>query len=380
MPARVLFVDDDPLLLRALCRAFRGRFEVLTATSGHEALDLLLDSPPVSVIVADMGMPGMDGVELLQEVKSLSPDTVRIMLTGQGDQLTAIEAVNGGSVFRFLTKPCDMAALGAMVEAGIRQYDLVTSDRVLLEQTLSGSIQMLVDLLSVFDPRAFGKAEEVRDLALRVAGIMGIPSAWDLGLAALLAPVGRMAIPLPVQSKLNWGETLTPAEAELLRGVPANSARIVGVIPRLAPVARILRYAACDFAAGGPDAGEESGEDLPLESRILRAVTDFVEGMRTRKDAAAVLGRLRLAKCAYDPAVLSALDRAASERSASPGPDRVALPIRFLQPGMCLEEDLRTLEGALVLSAGTRLAQIHLERLRSLAAIARLPEPVQVSA
>jgi len=189
-----------------------------------------------------------------------------------------------------------------------------------------------------------------------------------------------MALPIGVQAKVSRGEALTPAEAGLVAGASATGGRIVGVIPRLAPVARILRYASSDFEGrlGDPDA--ISGAELPLESRILRAVTDFLEEMRGRRNADAVLGKLGLAKGAYDPAVLSALERAVLE---GPGPeDRSArcLPVEGLHAGLCLLEDIRTQDGALVLGAGTRLAPIHLERLRSVAAIAALPGPVLVTA
>lgn len=381
MPARVLFVDDNLLHLKAMERTFRDVYEVTVAGSGHEALDLIMDSPPFAAIVCDMRMPGMDGVELLQEVQSLSPDSTRIMLTGQDDQLTAVEALNSGNVFRFLTKPCDERAVAAVLEAGVRQYDLLCSSRVLLEETLAGSVQVLVDLLSVFDPKAFGQAQETREYALRIAGKLGIPSPWDLGLAALLAPVGRMALPLPIQSKLNWSEPLTPAEQAVFARIPESGARIVGNIPRLQPVARIIRYATKNFdGAGYPEDGVR-GEEIPLESRILRVLTDFLEGLRMRRSKTVVLEQLKLAKGAYDPRVLGALEELLQVQPPTPegaDPGRRLVTIRELTPGMCLVEDLCTPEGALVLAAGTRLAQIHLERLRSVASIARLVEAILV--
>ncbi|BDU74070.1 HD domain-containing phosphohydrolase [Mesoterricola silvestris] len=380
MPARVLFVDDNPLHLRAMERTFRGLYEVTVASSGHEALDLVLDSPPFAVVVCDMRMPGMDGVELLQEIQTLSPDSIRIMLTGQEDQLTAVEALNGGNVFRFLTKPCDTMAVAAVLEAGVRQHDLLCSSRVLLEETLAGSVQVLVDLLSVFDPKAFGLAQETRAYALRIAGKLGIPSPWDLGLAALLAPVGRMALPLPIQSKLNWSEPLTPSEQAIHGRVPESAARIVGNIPRLQPVARIIRYAAKNFdGAGYPEDGVR-GEEIPLESRILRVLTDFLEGLRLRGSKRVVLEKLKLERGLYDPRVLGALEELLEAPAAAEGLQRGrrAVTVRALEPGMCLLEDLCTPEGALVLAAGTRLAQIHLERLRSVASLGRRVEPVMV--
>ena len=82
---------------------------------------------PFAVVVADMRMPGMDGVEFLQHVKEMSPDTVRIMLTGNADMQTAIDAVNKGNIFRFLTKPCPYETMTVAVNAGDRKSTRLNS-------------------------------------------------------------------------------------------------------------------------------------------------------------------------------------------------------------------------------------------------------------
>lgn len=291
MAARILLVDDDRLQLRAMETALHGKYEAVCALSGAQALEAVRLGPPFAVVVSDMHMPGMDGIELLQELKSAAPDTTRVVLTGQEDRLTVVEALNGGCVFRFLNKPCDAKALEAVLEDAVRQHDLVTSSRVFLEQTLSGSVQILVDLLSVFDPRAFGQARQVREYALQIAARLGLPAQWDLGLAALLGPVGRMALPGTLQSKLNWGERLTGQELEVYRRVPETGARIVENIPRLQPVARIIRYSGKDFDGGGYPQEAIAGEDLPLESRILHVLWDFMEALQLRRSRAVVLER-----------------------------------------------------------------------------------------
>jgi DNA-binding response OmpR family regulator len=95
-----------------------------------------------------MQMPGLNGIDLLRAFEKLCGATTRIMLTGQTDLATAMEAVNHGHVYRFLTKPCAIGALEATIDAGIAQYNLVTAEKVLLEETLAGSVQTR-DLLGV---------------------------------------------------------------------------------------------------------------------------------------------------------------------------------------------------------------------------------------
>jgi len=118
----ILFVDDEPRILQAFERQLRKRFSISTAESAEEALKILRDDGPCAVIVSDMWMPGMDGITLLTRVKNLYPDTVRIMLTAHTDQKAAIEAVNCGLIFRFLTKPIRPEALTSLLDLAIGQY------------------------------------------------------------------------------------------------------------------------------------------------------------------------------------------------------------------------------------------------------------------
>jgi response regulator RpfG family c-di-GMP phosphodiesterase len=377
MLARVLFVDDDPNLTAAFRRAYRKRFDFHSAGSGDAGLELIRTSLPFAAVVADMRMPGMDGVEFLSEVRRISPDTTRIMLTGLADLETAMEAVNKGHVFRFLNKPCDEENLAEVVEAGIRQYELVTSERILLEQTLTGSVQILVDLLSVFDARNFGRSQLLREYALKMAGRMGIRNPWDLGLAALLASIGRLAIPIDLQGKLGRGERLTVQEQEAFRTIPEVGARMVANIPRLKSVSRIILYASKDFDGEGYPVDGTRGEDLPLESRILRVATDFVEGLRQRHSRSVVFEQLRLKKGPYDPAVLAALGQVLGADPAGE-PTHQLLPIAELAPGMILMADVLNPDGLILIPAGTRLSMIQLERLRHLKRLDRIEEPILV--
>jgi DNA-binding NtrC family response regulator len=100
----LLFVDDESRIVNLLRMMFRSEYEVLTASSGAEALAVLAKQP-VQVIVSDQRMPGMSGVELLAEVRKRAPQTMRILLTGYSDLASIVGSVNQGEVFRFINKP-----------------------------------------------------------------------------------------------------------------------------------------------------------------------------------------------------------------------------------------------------------------------------------
>lgn len=130
----VLLVDDDPNVLSGYRRQLGRRFRLLTAEGGEEALALLEREPEVAVVVADMRMPRMNGVQLLTEVEKRRPRIVRMMLTGNVDQETAVQAVNCGHVFRFINKPAPVEQVAEAVESALTRYRLTKAEGELVRQ------------------------------------------------------------------------------------------------------------------------------------------------------------------------------------------------------------------------------------------------------
>jgi DNA-binding NtrC family response regulator len=148
MAEKILLVDDDSNILDGYRRSLGREFLMETAQGGEPALALAAKNGPYAVVVSDMRMPGIDGIQLLSRIKALAPDTIRVMLTGNADMETAINAINEGSIFRFLNKPCSKESMAKTLTAALVQYRLVTAEKQLLEQTLSGSLQVLTEVLS----------------------------------------------------------------------------------------------------------------------------------------------------------------------------------------------------------------------------------------
>ncbi|MBI3445434.1 MAG: response regulator, partial [Magnetospirillum sp.] len=201
MTDKVLVVDDDANLLAGLRRLLGQRFKVVTAEGGIEALGLAQNEGPFAAVLCDMRMPGMDGIEVLRRMQEMAPDTVRMMLTGNADQKTAVDAINGGQIFRFFNKPCAMATLGEGIEAAIRHHHLITAERALLEGTLAGSIALMNEVLSLVAPESFERSLRLRGWALQMAAAMNLTSQWDLELAATLARIGEISIPPEVLAR-----------------------------------------------------------------------------------------------------------------------------------------------------------------------------------
>lgn len=134
---KILFVDDEKNLLISYRRILRRYFDIDTADSGALALQMIEQNGPYAVIVADMAMPGMDGIQFLARCKVLTPDSVRVMVTGNADQQTAVMAVNQGEVFRFLNKPCDRELLVDVLDGALAFYRRGLDERAKLIRSLA---------------------------------------------------------------------------------------------------------------------------------------------------------------------------------------------------------------------------------------------------
>ncbi|MGA3160277.1 MAG: response regulator [Terracidiphilus sp.] len=131
MVEKILFVDDEPAVLDGYRRMLHREFEVDTAVGGELGLATIHDCGPYSVVISDMRMPGMNGAEFLSQVRQKSPETVRMLLTGGTDLNAAIDAVNEGNIFRFLTKPCMKETLVEAIHIGLAQYRTITAEKKL---------------------------------------------------------------------------------------------------------------------------------------------------------------------------------------------------------------------------------------------------------
>ncbi len=159
MRTKVLLVDDDELLLAGLKRQLRNKFRIETAISGEDAVKMVQENGPYAVVVSDYLMPGMNGIELLRQVKASDPDTIRMMLTGSADMAIAIKAVNEGSIYKFHPKPCPAETLGEAIQSGIEEYWKVTTDQSQLKKvqmSLAKASMIQQKLMPKSDPQVDG--------------------------------------------------------------------------------------------------------------------------------------------------------------------------------------------------------------------------------
>lgn len=372
---KILFVDDDQNVLDAFLRNFRKDYALETATSAREAAGIIARKGPFAVVVSDMRMPGVDGVQFLTRLREISPDTVRIMLTGYADIQSSIAAVNEGNVFRFLTKPCSAQHMKRVLEDALRQYRLVSAEKQLLEQTLSGSIKVLTELLALINPDAFGRSNRIHRLVRQIALHLGVTKTWEMENAALLSQIGCMLLPSMAIQRIIQGKSLDDEMQQIYDMHPTIAADLLSHIPRLENVREIILYQEKRFTGEGPPIGGKSGSDIPVGGRILKVLVDFDQMENSGKSADQALRILRGREGWYDPKILDSLAKVLSSKV---GYTLREARVDQLESGMLLAEDVQSQRGMLLVAQGQEVTPVLITRLRTYAAISGVQEPIKV--
>ncbi len=414
MTDTVLLVDDEQNILLSLKRLLRKEpFQLLTAGSGEEALEILAKTPDIGLIVSDQRMPGMSGVEFLEQAKELAPDAMRIMLTGFAELAVTIDAINKGCAYRYLTKPWDDGELLQALREGLQSYRLVQENRRLTElvnkqneeltewnsslkeRVMEQTVQLRKNNEELHKRNerqrknyqetiiAFSRLVELRakecknhtrnvaEISVRIATASGLAEneVETVYVASLLHDIGEIGISDHLMLK-----RMEEMNADQLREYMQHTIRgqaAVDAIEDLREAGVLIRHHHERYDGGGAPDGLK-GEEIPLGSRII-ALADFID-----QTIGEFLGdnavELTLQKVkselgsSLDPALFPAVADMVEEIYGElfRGTDRVELELhpRELRGGMVLARDVRSGTGLMLLSRGTSLDESQIFALQ----------------
>ncbi len=412
VPLTILCVDDEENVLRTLYRLFRQEeFHVVTAASGAEGLELLKSSENIGLILSDQRMPGMTGTAFLQAAALISPDSSRMILTGYSDVSAAIDAINQGGAYRFLTKPWIEHELLQAVREGLHRYQLTRENqrltalvtkqngelsewndnmkKRLLQQTVQLRKQLqgahlqesrskkicdavvlsFSDMLGLRNPRYNKHLRTVAALADQIALKLGVEPHLreEIRMAALLHDTGKIGLPDRLLSK----GLMTPDDVREYQSHAVRGQTAIDKIDELREVGVFIRHHHEAYNGSGfPDG--LSGEQIPLGARII-ALADWLENAFSHENAPNAKYELtrKLANQGghlFDPALLPAANFAVSQVLHDPPQLRdfseEELPLEKVTVGMILSQDIFSGTGVLLLERGCRLESSELEALR----------------
>ncbi len=304
------------------------------------------------------------------------------MLTGNADQQTAVDAVNRGHVYQFLNKPCPPEMLALALGNAIRQYELITAERDLLEKTLNGSINVLTGILASAEPASFGRGERLRDYMRAFAKSLNMTNTWELELAAMLSQIGYVTVPPKVLEKKRLGHSLTSAEQNVLARVPGVGSSLLANIPRLESVAKIVLYENKNYDGSGFPSDAVAADEIPIGSRILRILSDMTELEEKGVTKEKALEMMQLQAGVYDPQVLDSTFACFDiylSRSTSAEMSSKAVGLKDLCIGHTLTSNVENADGVLIVCAGSRISQMTLEKLRNFQELQGIKEPIHIA-
>jgi putative two-component system response regulator len=336
--AAVLVVDDEEPIRNALKRFLAGSgFVAHVAASGPEALAVLHDHE-IALLLCDIRMPGMSGVDLVPQALEVAPDLAVVMLTAVNDATTAALCMQRGAM-DYLTKPLELDDLLRAVQRALRRRDTLTESRQLdiqlkeefasraadwereradLHRVTAATLEALINTMEVRDPYLRGHSTRVADLSATIAAQLGLSDdeVEQVRLAGRLHDIGKIGTR---EAVLNKQGPLSPEEFEHIKQHVIVGSQILAPLRYLGPVLGGVRshHERWD-GTGYPDGLR--GEEIPIEARIIGAaeVYDALSTSRPYQDKMppdqAVRRMGELVGTVLDPRVFTALAEVVSRR------------------------------------------------------------------
>jgi len=411
---KILVVDDEENILKAISRLLMDEdLDVMTATSGEEALKILGSNRDVGLIVSDQRMPGLTGVDFLEKARRIVPDTIRIMLTGYADVNAAVDAINRGGAYRYVAKPWKDEELVQIIREAAQRFLLIKENKRLSEilkrkneelqnwnsqleyfvQKQTREIQKNNEELKLLNKRlkknfqnsiiAFSGLIELRDSAVRnhsrnvaevsrnVAEALGLPTGEveTITVASLLHDIGKIGIP-DVLLRKDFGD-MNPEERKEYMLHPVRGQAAIDSVEDLREAGILIRHHHESYNGRGfPD--RLKGNRIPIGSRII-AVADAVDnaiGSLYGDNAveAALKGVKEELGGRFDPGLYKPLRTSVEEVYAKliVKTDIVELELHpsNLKTGMVISRDVYSGTGLLLLSKGLRLNEKNIQAIR----------------
>jgi len=376
MADKILFVDDEPAVLDGYKRMLHRDFQVDTAGGGQLGLAASQEHGPYSVVISDMRMPEMNGAQFFAQLRQTAPDTIRILLTGYTDLSAAMDAVNEGNIFRFLTKPCEKEVLARAITTGLVQYRLITAEKELLENTLMGSIKVLTDVLSAVSPEAFGRSMRITRCVRHLVSKLGLPAPWRFEAAAMLSQLGCVTLAPEVIQAAYMGQRLSPEDQARFDAHPQVAKDLLGNIPRLEPIAwMISQQLTAETVDKAPNGRTGAAETVVLGAKILKLAVAYDSCRMNGLSEEDAIVRLQRRRGEFGQELLDALANLAPESART---ELRKIPTAKLTAGMILQHEIRTLTGMLLVAKGQEVTHALLIKLQNFSRAGTIDKEIMV--
>ena len=416
----VLIVDDEELIRKSLVRLLRPLdVDILVATDGEDGLAKLQDRLP-AVIISDQRMPRLTGVEFLAKSRDLSPDSVRILLTGYADIEASVNAINSGAVKYYFTKPWDDEMVLSRVKESLDLHHVMLENRRLqqltdeqnrklkrlntilhqqvqeqtkeirnqneeLRQSFMETIKAFSTIIEMRSEDIGSHSQRVASLAKHIISGMSLSDkeVQDIVVAAFVHDIGKIALPDRLAKRTF--ASMSAADQDRVRQHPIMGQSFVCTITGFEEIGLIIRHHHENYdGTGYPDNLRDKA--IPLGARAIRLVNEFdhlafaddYPDLPTLNRAAAYVVEHSGSK--FDPEMVRRFIDLDVAHLLYHGDMTEIMGVKpeDLQEGMVVAHDIKTRSGLFLLPKGATLSTGMIGRIRKIHAVDPVAEVVRV--
>jgi response regulator RpfG family c-di-GMP phosphodiesterase len=404
MKRNILFIDDETNILQAFKRKFRKEnFNIMLTNSPQKALQIIEDEE-IALIISDQRMPQISGVDLLEKVLKISPDTIRIILTGYSDVNSTIKAINKGHVFRFLTKPWNDEEILDVIKQAIELYEIKHEKKRLesliakqneqlkvlnkqldikvrqrtseieklnsnIKKSFLATIHVLIDITENDNSGIGNHSKRVRELAMELGKMLDLNKTelFELEISSLLHDIGKIYLPNELLHKLP--SQFSNKQLKIYQNHVDLSEKILKEIPHIGNVPKIIRHHHEHIDGSGfPD--KLLGAKIPICSRIISIVDQYDKylHLNEHKDESDALTYIKNYSGKYfDKRLVENFEKFLEQKGIKA---KASLEIEIftsdLRPGMQLARPIHTNKGLMLLKKNTKLNKIYIQQILDL--------------
>jgi len=352
----ILIVDDTPENIDVLTGTLAKKYKCKAAINGVSALKVASSKNPPDLILLDIMMPEMDGFEVCKRLKAnkRTKNIPVIFVTAMDSSADEAKGLAIGAI-DYITKPISPPVVLARVANTLALQEARQRVQVALNQTVTGCVELMSDLLSITNPTAFGQSNALRRQMRASCERLGHRPTWAFDVAAMLSQIGCLTLPEELLERVYRGDPLAEDEQTLYDNHPQTALRLLERIPNLKTAANIIALQRQDLNEA--DALKDVPPQIRLGASLLQTALDMQELERRRT---------------YIPPPPSAPSPAAAVESEGAGMMRDVL-VEDIRTGMRIESQIDTIKGTPLIKPGTEVTRTTLERLRSFLESGMLP-------
>jgi len=388
---KILYVDDEPNLLTSFQSLMRKEsLEISTLNDSSKIEEIISEKGPFALIISDQRMPNKSGVEVFKSVQNLSPDTIKILLTGYSDFSEALDALNEGGISKYISKPWNDEELKKIIREAVSNYNLVqynkflieelqksnTSIQTLLNETLTNIVSILSDMMGRINQDAMTQTQRVRKMGLILLDKfeeLSDQEKWEIKVALDLFNLGLVLLPAWVQATISKSGLSSVQNYSLSSTHSILTSDLISQIPGMQGVANIIRLHNKNYDGTGEPVKDYSyGEKIPFGARLLHILVSLDNITTANYHGIEPLKSMIKNSLKYDTKLIQRIiniltgankDKVVAAASASVSEFKES-SLLSLSEGMVITQDISTESGIKLASAGSSLSNNELKILR----------------